>query len=109
MSVIARDLATAADVLAYLEDTPFGSTRAIPLTGGMGNYVFRLHLKNSYEGRGTLVLKHGKPYLPGNQAFAFSLDRQVSSCSSRSQIGTTTYSWNLKRRIELICIVVIDV
>ncbi|THH33106.1 hypothetical protein EUX98_g1084 [Antrodiella citrinella] len=86
MTAIARDLSTAADVLAYLEDTPFTSTKAIPLAGGFGNYVFRLHLKVPYEGHETLVLKHGKPYLPGNQAFAFSLDRQTYEVGALKRI-----------------------
>ena len=72
------DLATSSGVLAFLADTPFSSDIAIKLTGGYGNYVFRLHLKEPFEGRQTLVLKHGKPHLPGDESFKFSVERQVN-------------------------------
>ena len=71
------DLATAAGVLVYLERTSFASSRVESLTGGFGNYTFRIYLREPYQGRTTLVVKHGKPYIPSMPSFAFSLDRQV--------------------------------
>lgn len=71
-----QDLATVKDLLSYLEPTVFASSGAEALTGGFGNYVFRIRLRQPYEDRQTLVVKHGKPYIPGRRTFAFSLDRQ---------------------------------
>ena len=70
------DLGKAEDVLKYLEGTPFQSHTATPLTGGTGNYAFRIYLDNEYEGNTTYVLKHGKAFIP-NSTMEFSLDRQV--------------------------------
>jgi len=61
----------------YLSKTPFACTEVVPLTGGTGNYVFRLQLKNSYKGRDSLVLKHARPYVKNYQLLAFALERQV--------------------------------
>lgn len=73
-----RDLATTEGVTSFLQDTPFDSHTVTPLTGGFGNYVYRIHLRKDYHDRKTLVLKHAKPYIPGARDFAFPLERQVS-------------------------------
>ncbi|THH05169.1 hypothetical protein EW145_g4991 [Phellinidium pouzarii] len=65
------------DVLTYLADTPFASTRAESLTGGNANFVFRLHLAVPFEGRDqTLVLKHAKPWIPMDKTIKFAVERQ---------------------------------
>ena len=72
-----RDLPTPEGVTDYLHNTPFDSHTVTPLTGGYGNYVYRLHLRKDYHDRRTLVLKHAKAYIPGARDFVFPLERQV--------------------------------
>jgi 5-methylthioribose kinase len=81
MAQSSYDLSVPEQVLLYLEGTPFASETAVPLSGGSGNYVYRIKLRKPYEGRRTLVLKHAKPYLPGATEFALDLARQVSNLS----------------------------
>ncbi|KAH9486413.1 4-hydroxytryptamine kinase [Psilocybe cubensis] len=70
------DLSLEADVRVYLAKTPFASTDVQPLSGGTGNYVFRLRLDAPYEGRRTVVLKHAKPFVKDLPELAFELSRQ---------------------------------
>lgn len=72
------DLTEPQDVRGYLSKTPFASTEVVPLSGGSANYVYRLYLKNPYEGRDTLVLKHARPYIKDHLTLAFTTERQVS-------------------------------
>jgi hypothetical protein len=71
------ELSNPEGVLLYLADSPLASSEAIPLSGGSANYVYRLRLLIPHKGHSTLVLKHGKPYLPKATDFAISLERQV--------------------------------
>ncbi|EMD41880.1 hypothetical protein CERSUDRAFT_110439 [Gelatoporia subvermispora B] len=80
------DLAQSEDVLTYLANTPFRSVTVTPLVGGMGNYTFRLRLHTPYEGQTSLVLKHGKPYIPGNEDFALALERQRFEVAALRQV-----------------------
>ncbi|KAA1467883.1 hypothetical protein DENSPDRAFT_357976 [Dentipellis sp. KUC8613] len=70
------DLANKEHVLQYLSSGPFASTEVVPLSGGFGNYTYRLRLHSEYQGRQTAVLKHGKSHLPGATSFPFALYRQ---------------------------------
>ncbi|KAI0094193.1 kinase-like domain-containing protein [Irpex rosettiformis] len=70
------DLSTPVDLLAFLNNGVFASQSATPVSGGLGNYTFRLALKTPYQGHHTAILKHGKPYLPGMESMAFDLERQ---------------------------------
>ena len=72
------DLTEPQDVHDYLSKTPFASTEVVPLSGGTANYVYRLYLKKPYEGRDSLVMKHGRPYIKDFSALAFSTERQAS-------------------------------
>lgn len=77
-TMAANDLATVAGVQAYIVDTPFDSTISIwPLSGGYGNYAYRLTLSEPFREQNTVVLKHAKPYVAAFQEMAFSLERQV--------------------------------
>ena len=80
------DLTIPQDVYGYLSKTPFASTAVNPLSGGTANYVYRLWLKNPYEGRDSLVLKHARPYVKNYSTLAFATERQVRSfcCCFRS-------------------------
>ena len=71
------DLATEEGVRRYLAKTPFESADVTPLSGGVANYVFRLHLLAPYRGSKTLVFKHAKPYVKSMRTVAFNLERQV--------------------------------
>ncbi|KIK70552.1 hypothetical protein GYMLUDRAFT_253918 [Collybiopsis luxurians FD-317 M1] len=70
------DLSNLTDLKAYLNGTPFASSRISILSGGSGNFTCRLHLGAPYEGRSTLVLKHAKPHVFTMPDLPFSLDRQ---------------------------------
>jgi hypothetical protein len=72
-----HDLSVISDIYAYLADTPFASYNVTALSGGIGNWTFRLYLRVPYEGHQTLVLKHGKSTVP-NTDIPFSVVRQVS-------------------------------
>ena len=72
------DLTETQGVHDYLSKTPFASTEVVPLSGGNANYVYRLYLKNPYEGRDSLVMKHGRPYLKTDLTLALATERQVS-------------------------------
>ncbi|KZT02494.1 uncharacterized protein LAESUDRAFT_752198 [Laetiporus sulphureus 93-53] len=72
----ADNLETIDGVLAYVAETQFTSDHVAPLTGGSGNYAYRLHLRTPYREYPTVVLKHAKPYVAALLTLAFSLDRQ---------------------------------
>lgn len=72
------DLSNILDIHAYLaEKHAFICTDIQTLSGGSGNFVFRLHLKTPYEGRSTLILKHAKAYVALSSWIPFALERQV--------------------------------
>ncbi|EKM61359.1 uncharacterized protein PHACADRAFT_204528 [Phanerochaete carnosa HHB-10118-sp] len=71
-----EDLATVNGVHSYVARTPFASTNVTVLSGGSGNYTYRLRLAEPYLGRETAVLKHGKAWLPADKTFPLALDRQ---------------------------------
>ncbi|EIN13841.1 hypothetical protein PUNSTDRAFT_95201 [Punctularia strigosozonata HHB-11173 SS5] len=73
----AYDLSTADGVLRYLRGTPFSSSRVTPLTGGFGNFTFRLSLDVPFHGSCTVILKHAKPYVALNPSIPFNPERQV--------------------------------
>ena len=75
-----NDIATVAGVQAYIVDTPFDSTSIVPLSGGYGNYTFRLTLREPFRENDTVVLKHAKPYAAAFKDIPFSLERQVTVC-----------------------------
>lgn len=85
------DLSKAADVKMYLASTPFAATSVLPLSGGYSNFVYRLVLQTPYEGRKTLVLKHGKDHLPGSNRtkLHFDLVRQKFEVEAMNWI----YTW----------------
>lgn len=70
------------DVLRYLSETPFASSQVEPLFGGTINYVFRLYLRDPYDGMRTLIMKHGKGRPSGHETYSFSVERQVGRRSS---------------------------
>jgi 5-methylthioribose kinase len=75
----AFDLTTEAGVEAYLATTPYPCTKAEALSGGTANFVFRLHLRQPHEGKNTLVLKHGRPYIKNWSTIPFDVKRQVDN------------------------------
>ncbi|KAJ6514480.1 hypothetical protein C8R47DRAFT_1282499 [Mycena vitilis] len=73
-------LSPASGVQGYLFfKTEFHYSPVTPLTGGTGNYAFRLHLLAPYKGQSTLVMKHARPYVAVNKAIPFAIERQVPS------------------------------
>jgi hypothetical protein len=77
MSTSSYDLTTEAGIERCLANTAFACTKAETLSGGNANFVFRLHLRQHYDGRGTLVLKHGQSYIKSLPTVAFDIQRQV--------------------------------
>lgn len=73
-----HDLSTAAGVQAHLAPTEFASSTVTPLTGGTGNFAFRLHLSQPYKGQKTLVLKHARPYVAVAASIPLAIERQAS-------------------------------
>lgn len=69
-------LTTVAGVQAYVANTPFASSTVTVLSGGTGNFAYRIHLNTPFEGQDTLVLKHAQPYVKDISTLPFSLDRQ---------------------------------
>lgn len=64
MSSVIDDLATVPGIKAYLQDNPrFAADTVKKLAGGMGNFVYRIHLHKAFDGRHTLVLKYAPPYI----------------------------------------------
>ncbi|TFY67310.1 hypothetical protein EVJ58_g1711 [Rhodofomes roseus] len=84
-----NDLATVEGVRAYISGTPFDSVDVSRLSGGLGNFTYRLSLRTPYNGHTTVILKHGKPYVPGMEDMAFSLERQVYEVTALRQIRAT--------------------
>ncbi|KAI0319033.1 hypothetical protein OF83DRAFT_1241216 [Amylostereum chailletii] len=81
-----EDLGTEHGLLAYLARcTPFAGTRATRLSGGSGNYVFRVELAagsggeggEGEEGRKSVVVKHAKGHLPRAPTWMFGVERQA--------------------------------
>lgn len=71
------ELSTEEGVRAYLATTEWAGAAIVELSGGITNFLYRLHLDTAYKGHSTLILKHGKPYPKGYKALEFTLDRQV--------------------------------
>lgn len=74
---MSRGLAKPDDVRRYLSETPFASSQRESLSGGNINYVFRLYLRNPYDGKRTLIMKHGKGWPSGHETYSFSVERMV--------------------------------
>ncbi|KAJ7155316.1 kinase-like domain-containing protein [Mycena filopes] len=74
-----HDLSTAPGVQAYLASTPFASSAVTPLTGGTGNFAFRLHLLTPYglDKVTTAVVKHARPYVAAAPGIKLAIERQA--------------------------------
>lgn len=69
---------TPESVLAYLKslhDPKFNGTSCLRLSGGFGNFVWRIQLEAPYRGHSTVVLKHAKDHAAANSNIPFGLDR----------------------------------
>ncbi|KAL4069802.1 kinase-like domain-containing protein [Scleroderma yunnanense] len=55
-------LATKAGILTYLRNTVFASHTVDSLSGGYGNFTYRIHLHAPVDGMLTFVLKYTPPY-----------------------------------------------
>ncbi|KAJ7762411.1 kinase-like domain-containing protein [Mycena maculata] len=76
------------DLHAYLAARPgFESERVEPLSGGTGNFVFRLYLKTPFEGRASLVLKHTKNYIASAPSVPFAIERQLFEAEALRRVG----------------------
>ncbi|KAJ7776184.1 kinase-like domain-containing protein [Mycena metata] len=74
---LTHDLSTAAGVKAYLETTGFASSTVTPLTGGTGNFAFRLSLLTPYNGKSTAIVKHARPYVATAASIPLAIERQA--------------------------------
>ncbi|KAF8186531.1 kinase-like domain-containing protein [Mycena galopus ATCC 62051] len=81
-----HDLSTAAGVQAHLATTQFASSTVTLLTGGTGNFAFRLHLLTPYKGQTTLVLKHARPYAAAMPSFPLAIERQAFEAKALEKI-----------------------
>lgn len=74
------DLATTEGIILYLVSTPFASDNVTSLSGGYGNFTYRVHLQTPYEGLiSDVVVKYAPPYVAATQwRMPFAVERQVS-------------------------------
>lgn len=79
MTSVIDALATVPGIQAYLQDNPeFAAHTMEKLTGGTGNFVYRIHLHTAFAGRQTLVLKYAPPYVAASATkVPFDQKRQV--------------------------------
>lgn len=79
MPGVIDDLATVPGIQAYLQDYPqFAAHTVEKLTGGLGNFVYRLRLHRTFAGHQTLVLKYTPPYgAASGGSFPLDQKRQV--------------------------------
>lgn len=76
---VSHDLTEAEGVKAYLAKTPFVAKDAVRLSGGYGNYTFRVSLVDpASTGRSSIILKHGKAFIPGTE-IPISVERTAST------------------------------
>ncbi|KAH0591248.1 hypothetical protein J132_10648 [Termitomyces sp. J132] len=76
MSATQASLTTVDGIHSYLAGTIYASHTIASLSGGLGNYTYRIRLIKPIDGQETLVLKHAQPFIK-NTTMAFSLDRQM--------------------------------
>lgn len=97
MSSVIDDLATISGIQAYLQDNPeFAAHTVEKLTGGTGNFAYRIHLHRAFAGRQTLVLKYAPPYIASSATkFPFDQKRQVL-------INLPRLSWYTNNEIQFI-------
>ncbi|KAG5652930.1 hypothetical protein H0H81_003073 [Sphagnurus paluster] len=86
MAPTPSELTTTEGVQAYIANTPFASHTVTSLSGGTGNFAYRIHLSAPFEGQETLVLKHAEPYIKNLVSFAFSLKRQTFEYEAMTRI-----------------------
>ncbi|KAN0100432.1 Protein kinase-like domain containing protein, partial [Tylopilus felleus] len=76
MTSVIDGLATVPGIQAYLQDSPqFAAHTVEKLSGGMGNFTYRIHLQRAFAGRQTLVLKYTPPYVAAS-GDTFPLDQK---------------------------------
>ncbi|KAJ7029879.1 kinase-like domain-containing protein [Mycena alexandri] len=83
---IMHDLSAAAGVQAYLETSQFASSTVTPLTGGTGNFAFRLHLLRPYNGKSTAVVKHARPYVATAASIPLAIERQAFEAKALEKV-----------------------
>lgn len=81
------ELSRSTDVLRYLAGTPFACSRVESLSNAVVNFVYRLHLQTPYDGRDTLIMKHGKGWFSASTSVITSIERQVTFFSLFSSMG----------------------
>ncbi|GJE85868.1 kinase-like domain-containing protein [Phanerochaete sordida] len=81
-----EDLAAPDGLRSYLAGTPFASTDINALSGGLGNYTYRVRLAQPYHGHETVVVKHGKAWLPAARTFELPLYRQKYEVESLRRV-----------------------
>ncbi|KAJ8084631.1 hypothetical protein PM082_003405 [Marasmius tenuissimus] len=95
-STVEKDLSKVPDLEAYLEGTPFAADKIDALSGGNVNFTFRLKLKTPYDGRSTLIVKHGKAYVALSEGrFPFSLERQKFEVAALKHVHALTPAGSL--------------
>ena len=79
MTSVSDELATVPGIQAYLQDNPkFAAHTVEKLSGGLGNFTYRIHLHRAYAGCQTLVLKYAPPYAASSTGrFPLDQKRQV--------------------------------
>lgn len=76
------DLSDPQHLEQYLSTTPWAAKSITSLSGGYTNFTFRIELAEPHQGQETVVLKHGKSYIPLANKPTLSVERQVRLSSS---------------------------
>jgi hypothetical protein len=76
--VVSHDLKEAEGVKDYLEKTSFAAKDVARLSGGYGNYTYRVQLLDAIStGHSSVVLKHAEGLVPGTNIL-LSVERTAS-------------------------------
>jgi len=70
------DLSNPKHVAQYLSATPWAAKSVTTLSGGYTNFPFRIELVEPFQGKETVILKHGKS-IPLGKEHLLSTERQV--------------------------------
>lgn len=79
MSAAGDELATIPGIQEYLQRHPIFAAHTVEkLSGGLGNFTYRIHLLRAFAGHQTLVLKYAPPYIASSSGtFPIDQKRQV--------------------------------
>ena len=76
------DLTSNDGVTKYLQSTSFAPKQIERLSGGSGNYTWRVELEKPHQGHHSVVFKHAEAHVAQMPTMPFSTDRFVRILSA---------------------------